>query len=58
MKSYELANQPITNHLTNSLGGLKMYADTSKLIVWQKSHELTLKIYEITKNFPKDEQFG
>lgn len=35
-----------------------MYQDTSKLIVWQKSHELVLKIYEITKSFPKDEQFG
>lgn len=35
-----------------------MYEDTSKLIVWQKSHELVLKIYEITKSFPKDEQFG
>lgn len=35
-----------------------MYEDTSKLIVWQKAHELVLKIYEVTKNFPKDEQFG
>ncbi|NMA66663.1 MAG: four helix bundle protein [Clostridiaceae bacterium] len=35
-----------------------MYQDTSKLIVWQRSHELVLKIYEITKDFPKDEQFG
>ncbi|MCF8011408.1 MAG: four helix bundle protein [Clostridiales bacterium] len=35
-----------------------MYDDTSKLIVWQKSHELVLKIYEITKNFPKDEIYG
>ena len=35
-----------------------MYNDTDKLIVWQKSHELTLKIYEITKNFPKEELFG
>lgn len=35
-----------------------MYQDTSKLIVWQKSHELVLKIYAITKDFPKDEQFG
>ena len=35
-----------------------MYSDTSKLLVWQKSHELVLKIYEVTKNFPKDEQFG
>ncbi len=35
-----------------------MYSDTSKLIVWKKSHELVLRIYEITKGFPKDEQFG
>jgi len=35
-----------------------MYQDTSKLLVWQKSHELVLKIYEITKSFPKDELFG
>lgn len=35
-----------------------MYDDTSKLIAWQKSHELALKIYEITKDFPKDELFG
>lgn len=28
------------------------------LIVWKKSHELTLKIYEITKTFPKEEIFG
>ncbi len=35
-----------------------MYSDTSKLIVWQKSHELVLKIYKITKDFPKDEMYG
>lgn len=35
-----------------------MYDDTNKLIVWQKSHELTLEIYEITKDFPKEELFG
>lgn len=35
-----------------------MYSDTSKLLVWQKSHELTLKIYKITKDFPKEEMFG
>jgi len=34
-----------------------MYEDTSKLRIWQKSHELVLKIYESTKDFPKDEQF-
>ncbi|MFA9559316.1 four helix bundle protein [Evansella sp. AB-rgal1] len=35
-----------------------MYSDTSKLIVWQKSHALVLEIYEITKGFPKEELFG
>ncbi|HRH25313.1 MAG TPA: four helix bundle protein [Candidatus Paceibacterota bacterium] len=29
-----------------------------KLIVWQKSIVITKAIYEITKQFPKDEQFG
>ncbi|MDD4333403.1 MAG: four helix bundle protein [Patescibacteria group bacterium] len=28
------------------------------LIAWQKNHELVLKIYKITKNFPKEELFG
>ena len=28
------------------------------LLVWKKSHELTLKIYDITKKYPKDELFG
>jgi len=35
-----------------------MYEGTDKLIVWQKAHELVLKTYEITKDFPKYEQFG
>ena len=28
------------------------------LIVWQKSHQLVLKIYELTKLFPREEIFG
>jgi four helix bundle protein len=28
------------------------------LIVWKKSHELVLKIYEATKGFPENERFG
>ena len=28
------------------------------LIVWQKSYKLTIKIYSVTKNFPKEEIFG
>lgn len=29
-----------------------------QLVVWQKSKELTLKIYEITKKFPKEEIYA
>ena len=32
--------------------------DFRNLIVWQKSHQLTLEIYAITKSFPGHEQFG
>ncbi len=28
------------------------------LEVWQKGHQLVLAIYKITKDFPKEEQFG
>ena len=28
------------------------------LKVWQKAHELVLKIYRITKEFPNEEKFG
>jgi len=28
------------------------------IIAWQKSHQLVLKIYKITKYFPSDEKFG
>lgn len=33
----------------------KSYKD---LIVWQKALELVLKIYKLTKDFPKTEQYG
>ena len=28
------------------------------LIVWKKSHELTIMVYMLSKNFPSDEKFG
>ena len=28
------------------------------LIVWKKAYELGLLVYQLTKNFPKDEQYG
>jgi four helix bundle protein len=32
--------------------------DFHGLIVWQKSHSLTLDLYRLTKSFPADERFG
>ena len=32
--------------------------DFKKFEIWQLSHQLTLKIYTSTKNFPKEEMFG
>jgi four helix bundle protein len=28
------------------------------LIVWQKAHQLTLRVYKVTKTFPREELFG
>lgn len=28
------------------------------MVVWQKAHDLTLRIYEATKAFPDNERFG
>src|SRR5687767_2932557 len=28
------------------------------LIVWQKAHALVLRVYKVTKTYPKDELFG
>ena len=32
--------------------------DYKKLQVWEKSHHLTLEVYQELKNFPKEEIFG
>jgi four helix bundle protein len=32
--------------------------DFHKLDVWRKAHDLTLRIYGVTTEFPKDEQYG
>jgi four helix bundle protein len=37
------------------MGKLESFQD---LLVWQKAHQLTLRIYQITKGFPGDEKFG
>ncbi|MFI5335655.1 MAG: four helix bundle protein [Opitutales bacterium] len=32
--------------------------DYRQIQVWQRSHALTVRIYQLTKHFPKDELFG
>lgn len=32
--------------------------DFRKLKVWNKAHELTLAVYKVTRNYPKEELFG
>lgn len=32
--------------------------DYRRLIVWQKSHELTLSLYRLTRTFPDHEKYG
>lgn len=32
--------------------------DFRNLKIWQRSHDLTLEIYKLTKTFPKEELFG
>jgi four helix bundle protein len=32
--------------------------DFRKLIVWEKAHQLTLKIYQVTEKFPREELYG
>lgn len=37
------------------MGAIKSFQD---LNIWKEAHQLTLEIYNITKNFPKEEAFG
>jgi len=32
--------------------------DFRDLAVWRKAHELTLAVYRVTKNFPREEMYG
>lgn len=32
--------------------------DFRQLTIWQRSHQLTLAVYRLTKGFPKDELYG
>ena len=35
-----------------------MSRDYRNIVAWQRGHELTLRIYRVTKEFPADERYG
>jgi four helix bundle protein len=35
-----------------------MSRDYKKIVAWERGHELTLAIYQVTKNFPIEERYG
>ncbi len=35
-----------------------MGRDYTKIVAWQRALELTLRVYEETRSFPKSEMFG
>jgi len=32
--------------------------DFRELKVWEKAHQLTLSVYQVTRNYPKEETYG
>ena len=38
--------------------GMKTTKTFEDLKVWQKAHQLVIKIYRLSKGFPRDEMFG
>ena len=40
------------------LNNIQKITTFTQLIVWQKAHQLVLRVYQLTGTFPKNEQFG
>ena len=38
--------------------GLLAMSDFHNLLIWKRSHQLTLDIYKVSQSFPKEELFG
>lgn len=49
-EDFQLVEESYTKY-----GEIKSYRD---LLVWQKSMQLVVEVYEITKDLPQDEKFG
>lgn len=41
--------------MENENGKIKSFTD---LVAWKEGHKLVIELYKVTKNFPKEEQFG
>ena len=41
--------------MNNELGKIRSFKD---IFAWQEGHKLVLTVYSVTKEFPKEEQFG
>jgi len=54
----EIKRQEIGDQLRLEIGKLSKIRSFEDLDVWQMGKELTLQIYEITNNFPKEEVYG
>ena len=52
----------VFSHLVGGIEGFKgsseMLKNYKELKVWQKAYQLCIKIYKITKGFPKEERYG
>ena len=54
--SNELVCESIDEKINNAKG--EIIKNHKDLLVWQKSMKLSKYVYKITKNFPKEEQYG
>lgn len=44
--------------MDNRTGEIKGYRPHKKLLLWQEAMALVLQVYELTKTFPREEEFG
>lgn len=44
--------------METTIGETRGYRPHKKLLVWQESMELVVQTYELTRGFPKEEEFG
>lgn len=44
--------------MENGVGQLGSFRPHKKLLVWQEAMELVVQMYELTKIFPREEEFG